>query len=250
MRTLLVEAVLPHKSGITRDAVVNTFVVETPDTWVGDSTDLGDVTIPIAQFYAWTGPSGNTLGYYLSNELSRTADAVTLNVYDISTHLDGSPHGPPIAIDHQTLPNAASVQNLPGEVAVVLTTRAEGWEEAVVERADADIPADAKRDRPKQRHSGRLFLGPFCISALDVDAAPLYISRPINTLRHTIFEAAGQVFDNLAAGGIGWMVWSRKDQVTRNITAFQVDDAWDTQRRRGVRPSFRETRDADAIVWS
>lgn len=39
--------------------------------------------------------------------------------------------------------------------------------------------------------------------------------------------------------GVAWVVWSRKEKVTRSITNLWVDNEWDIQRSRGMRGDSR-----------
>jgi hypothetical protein len=39
--------------------------------------------------------------------------------------------------------------------------------------------------------------------------------------------------------GVAWVIWSRKERVSRSITNLWVDDEWDIQRSRGMRGTTR-----------
>lgn len=89
----------------------------------------------------------------------------------------------------------------------------------------------ADRNVPRQR--GRIYL-PWCAKS-GVTATPL---RPDAATR----TAALGIADGLAALGgvdIDWQVWSETEGVGRKVTNAWVDDEWDTQRRRGLRPTTR-----------
>lgn len=236
---ILVSAHLPHVSGFAEDTFVNNFAVKTAPGWVGDGTDLGEVTFAIAQFWTHTNGGGFQVGDYISPGVSRVSQACRLKVYDLTGHLDGSPHGSPINEDGFTMPAASIGVIQPEEVALVLTLRADGWEEALVETSDGPDAGTAV-DRPRQRFSGRIYVGPFHANANEADAASK--ARPKVELRTVMLDAIEKVQDDLAIGGHTLGVWSRVGQGIVPITHAQVDNAWDTQRRRGVAPTIRTTR--------
>lgn len=118
-------------------------------------------------------------------------------------------------------PNAQAAASLscPSEVAICLSY-------ATVDNPEASTP----------RRRGRIYLGPLRYQEIQSD-------RPTPTLR-------GQVLDfgaGLAQIGTGtaqtWKLYSKTDGQTADIESIWVDDAWDTQRRRGLEPTLRETRD-------
>jgi hypothetical protein len=47
------------------------------------------------------------------------------------------------------------------------------------------------------------------------------------------------IFANLGGVDVDWVVWSRAGQQAHTVTNWFVDDEWDTQRRRGLRPTTR-----------
>jgi hypothetical protein len=47
------------------------------------------------------------------------------------------------------------------------------------------------------------------------------------------------IFENLGATNVDWSVWSERLQARNGVTNVWVDDEWDTQRRRGLRPTAR-----------
>jgi hypothetical protein len=103
----------------------------------------------------------------------------------------------------------------PGEVAICLSyASAPNWESTTA------------------RRRGRLFLGPM---------ASLYVGgpRPIQSFINQTLEL-GQALGVVGAGvGASWMQFSQVDQVATAIATISVDDAWDTQRRRGLSPTNR-----------
>lgn len=92
----------------------------------------------------------------------------------------------------------------------------------------------AERNVPRQR--GRVYIGPFGSDALHtLTAGP---SRPIAGLINAL-AGAGAWLEDEGIGGVNWHVLSPTDGVAREVTGGWVDDAWDTQRRRGEDASGR-----------
>lgn len=238
------QVVIPHKSGFSEDAVVNTFAVSAPG-FVGDNTDLGEVTIPLAQFYTRADGLGQKVGSWLGHGLSRTAGACQIKLFDITAHLNGSPHGSPFATDFFTLPAPGVDTTLPEEVALAITTRADGWQEAAVELPDGP-DAGSEVDRIRQRLSGRIYVGPLTGQAFESDAG--FKARPKTALRDTLLNSLHRTTAELAANGHALIVWSRKNAGWSPVSHLQVDNAFDTQRRRGPDPTVRTTRDIDAAL--
>lgn len=110
-----------------------------------------------------------------------------------------------------------SSQTGPGEVAVCLSYAAsEDWEASVA------------------RRRGRIFLGPLIGSQTNVD-------RPGTTIQADTI-ALGQLLAQPvpASTAYQWMLWSTTDQVGALIRSISFDNAWDTQRRRGLSPTTRQ----------
>lgn len=88
---------------------------------------------------------------------------------------------------------------------------------------------------PQARKRGRVFIGP-----LDDDTNRADNARPFSTAINTIKDAAG---DLLVASNTGfpvpWAVYSRVNDIAYHVDNGWLDDAWDTQRRRGVAPTTR-----------
>lgn len=227
-------------SGLAEDAVVNTYAIRRDLTENGgDVTPVqGSIANALISIYNTT-PAGtdrigstfnNPLANYLSPVLSTNANACSVKLYDISADLSGTPHGSPFYAQAFTLGAPGAGDALPNECSMVLTLEAEGREAAPVENSDGSA-------RPKSRYTGRIFYGPFRTAATSGNGD----GRPSNTLADTIIAAFKAADDALVAlaGVNGFGVWSRTDAVMRRCDFVSVDNAWDTQRRRGNAPSAR-----------
>lgn len=229
---------LENLTGFSEDSIVNTFAINTAPGW-SPITDIGEVTFPLVRFYNHVQNSGSRLSTFIAESISRGALDSVIRLYDVTAALDGSPHGSPVAVDFFTLLENEASFGLPSEVALVLTTRAEGALEAPVEAPDSGDPGTAV-DRPRQRLSGRVFVGPFTVSSANhTDALR---SRPVPILRTTLLDAAEDLKDQLGNSGHLWSVWSRANEQMVEISSVSIDDAWDTMRKRGVPPTTRTSR--------
>lgn len=238
-RITLATVTLPAASGLAKDGVTNNFVLESPDDWP-PSVDLGEVTMPLANFYNHVQATGSAVGHYISRGISRVANGVVMKLYDITDDLGGTPHGSPFATDATTLIAAGHpVPDYPAEVACCLTLRAISWDEQPVERPDGP-DAGTEDDRPRQRHTGRLYIGPL-EAAAGTNGSDGHV-RPSPDLQTTLLDAAEYLAGELAVNGHFLQVWSRKDASVRIVTDVQVDNAFDVQRRRGIAPTVRQTR--------
>lgn len=175
---------------------------------------------------------------YLSFALSRAVLASRLDIYDITTHLDGSNHGSPVSSMMWTLGAEAGPTSMPSEVAYVVTMESAGRADAPVEEPDG-IDPDQLVDRPQQRHTGRIYVGPL---GTNTSVLTNGIARPAPGLGSTVREALSELdfairTVTLDAGHLG--IWSRKDQVIRPVAFVSTDDSFDTQRRRGEGPTAR-----------
>lgn len=214
-------------NGLDEDNVVNNWSIIAATGW-DPAADLLEISGPLDNFY--DGFSGT-----LSNSLARGAASIEMKFYDVTAHLDGSPHGSPVATDLGSLTGAAaSPTDMPSEVAFVVTLRGDGAAEAAVSAPDGPDGGTAL-DRPKQRRTGRLYFGPWTI----VDLTTL--GRPSATLRTGMRNSMATLQTALAANGHSVAVWSRKNASFYELVSVETDDAWDTQRRRGVAPTSRES---------
>jgi hypothetical protein len=239
MPDYLATVTLTHKSGFAEDSFVNTFAIRRP-TVIGTTPSLGDISTALANFYNGSDAGTSPLSSLLGPGISRAPSACPIRIYDITGKLDGSPHGSPIFVDAMTLGLNEQSSAMPEETSLVLTTRGLNWEQAAVESADGPDAGTAV-DRPRQRRSGRIYVGPFtgqAMSVVDSKARPGQITQDAVLTSGVRLKLA---LRDRASGPYRWSVWSRKDAQLYEIEDVQVDNAWDTQRRRGPDPTVRVT---------
>lgn len=223
-------------SGIPDDSVVNSFALDNFDS-AASPGDLSSMTNNLVNFYNAVPPLGAfAVGSYISDAISRVANSAVIRYYDITGLLNGAPHGSPWAVANWTLVAAGGANQLPAEVALCITLEAFGRSDAAVEAPDG-ADSDFLIDRPKQRKTGRIYLGPLSTQASDALGTPC---RPTTTFMDDCLKAIKELNTQVFLDtGSALCVWSRKDANLIDLEAVSVDDAWDIQRRRGASPTGR-----------
>jgi hypothetical protein len=237
MPDVLAQVSLHSTSGLPEDDWVNTFAFSMPSGFESSPTEIANLFGAIEDLYTDT-PVGGTRSImaWLGPDVSRV-NLPTVKLYNLTGHLDGTPHGSPFAEDEfSTAVPAFSDITLPHEVAVAITLRGTGWAEAPIETPDGADPGTAV-DRPRQRKTGRIFIGPLGDDWVAPGGRPGASGLTDLRLAAANFGAAVKTI----ASGARWCVWSRVDTFLYTITDVQTDNAFDTQRRRGVAPTTRTT---------
>lgn len=206
MAIFLFTANFPGLSGLPEDVIVNTFHFE------GGGADPGNVVDMIDDFYITVPTAGgtSTIASYMSND--SVDDTYTIRGYDLS---DPIPRIPVIE-ESRSLVGLGTTEGLPRELAICASyqaTRLSGVNQA--------------------RRRGRLYIGGLG-DAANIDgmvqtAYTTTISRKMSDLR----DAA------IASVSWSWVVYSPTSSSAAVVDNGWVDNAWDVQRRRGVRPTVR-----------
>ena len=85
------------------------------------------------------------------------------------------------------------------------------------------------------RRRGRIYIGPIVGGNTNGRPSPTVLTQVL---------AFGQSLAAVGtAGNTTWKLYSRTDGVSAKIESIWVDDAWDVQRRRGLKPSSRQVQD-------
>jgi len=241
MTVLLASVILPNVNGLPQDRYQNDFVMQGSSV----AAIVAVTNAGIEAFYN-TAYSGHYVGEYLSTAIDRGSGKCSINYYDITTHLDGSPHGSPVATDPFTLNAAAVTTPLPEEVSLCMSFHGAYGTLIETGAVDTAIPSTESArdqgapathtgvDRPRSRLRGRIYVGPLNLQAITT-SNPV---RPTSTARATIALAGGGL---LALTTSPWAVWSRRNATVITTSTGWVDDAFDTQRRRGLKSSTRST---------
>lgn len=236
MPNLLVKTTLNQDTLLNEDKVTNSYAIQgAPDLAAGTLTAVKNA---IVAFHNTVAPGAlNAMADFLSPSLDASANGARIQIYDLTGHEGGAGvMGAPVHDSTWTLVPGVTV-GYPSEVAFAITLEADAINQnvEVADGADADILPD----RPRQRHTGRIYWGPLSSNTGTVDGGCI---RPASNIRDTARLAVDRLDADLfvTAGGAHLGVWSRKDGVVRGVTHVSVDNAFDTQRRRGNKATLRQ----------
>lgn len=205
------QVTFPTDSAIPADYVTNTFHFSTVGA-LPIITDFDNVRDMLADFYS-VAPSagGSALQTFYSQLLASPA---IVKAYALE---DSPPRAPAYESTFAWSPTGTGP--LPAECALVMSFQAA--------RASG---------MPQSRRRNRVYLGPFSSASNGTDG------RPGNT---TILQITRAATDLAAAASSSvnwnWVVWSPTEQQDFQVDNGWVDNAWDTQRRRGPKPTSRTT---------
>jgi hypothetical protein len=209
MSTLLVQHTFNGLSGLPRDRFVNTFHGITLPEPVG--AELEAVADAVLAFYDSTGTG-------LTSYLSPWCAGAGRNV-KIYRMEDPKPRAPIFSKEvTATPPIVTSGTGFPNEVACCLSYKATSESGAVA-----------------ARRRGRIYIGP--LNTATGSITPPGDSRPAPAFVNRLLLSATTTWDALFAAGFIWCIWSVADDAPHAIASFSVDNAFDTQRRRGFKPT-------------
>lgn len=206
-------------NGLAEDISTNTFHFRKP-AGVDYATAAGSIRPVLSHFYnqVATGAT-NKISGYLANGLKTGTNQAEVASYDGSI----PPNTRVPTITQFTLGAPLSGSELPTEVAVCASFKA----------VEAGVA-------PFAQQKGRVYLGPLCLSAGSVSLGAF---RPDGTFLVDITKAMQKLQADIQALGTGydWCVYSPTGNALYVVTSGWVDDAFDIQRRRGVRAASRIT---------
>lgn len=214
---------LERKSGIPADTIQNTFAFATAGG--GTTAEFNAIEAALDSFYN-DEYAGNEINGSLSHALSDAGNRAHIDYYNITGHLDGTPHGAPLETRDFTLSTVGATA-MPQEVAVCLSFR--GNYEADVEFGEGT--------RPRARDRGRIYVGPLATTVANVDGTTgeCYVSE---SFRETLANAGDALRGD---PDTVWCVWSRKNETMIPVVQVWVDNGFDIQRRRGNQATARTT---------
>jgi hypothetical protein len=220
-----VQVLLTPSSGLPEDVRMNTLYFQkavVPFTLA----EFDSVRNEIANFYGSIGPGmTRPLSDYMGEAVIRTASAHVVKYYDLDV-----PGSAPVYVSNFSIPapsglNTAERQALPEECSVCLSYRSDYG--GAVEKSGST--------RPRSRHRGRIYFGPLNASTIEPSFT---LARPKSVMLSNL-RVSAQLRLSTPLPGIEWCQDSPTDGVLRTIIEVSTDDAFDTQRRRGVKPQLR-----------
>lgn len=192
---------------------------------LGTSTNLTYSTVfsKITRFFTSViSPNTQAIGAYMSAVMSRAVNACTIELFDITAHLNGSPAGAPVAIQQFTLPTTVGGGGFPEGCAMLV-----GYRSAY--GTDVEFVPGS---RPRSRDRNRFYLGPLAGAMTSSESGT---NRTIWTPAYLgYFKVA--LSDLQSSAGTSdvptWVQWSRKNASVKPITNMWIEDAPRYQRRR------------------
>lgn len=216
---------LARKSGITADQAMNTFHYTMPSA----TPASGDYTNWITVYASFM----NDMHAYFSNCMLGTPFGLEVQFYPLPANKPppGTGLGPPIFTAKADW-TAPTVQGLPAEVAACLTI-------------DATAPTDSEQGpgntRPAARKRNRKYFGPLAIGTLSTAAQTLEsIFLPAFT-QELVTRGISRLITGMADKGWGLQAFSNVNWATALPNNLTVDNAPDTQRRRGQAPTAKSS---------
>lgn len=229
-------ATLNSVTGLPKDSCVNVLHCTAESSTDGD-IDL--VLEAVRDFYITVnGLQSFSVGSYLSDSLSRGADACSVKAYRTTDFSGETPFGSPVREMSFTMVAAQAGAPFPEEVAAVLSYNADLAGAPVSVVVDPGPPPVTIR--PQKRRRGRMYIGPLqSVAGLETAS----IVRPIAGFRADVVQGfigmAETINDIGTIAHLG--VWSRLDEEVWGAIACHMDNAWDTQRRRGLEATDRSS---------
>lgn len=206
MPTYRLQTSLFDRSGLPRDEYVSSVHVAFPAT--ATTIQLDNCLGAMQNFYT-------AIASYLSPTI-RYADHTS------KAYLLGAPlKSPPVDSRTWTFGVAPGGQALPNEVASCLSFHGS---------VQPGVAAQSWR--------GRIFIGPLNTSCVATGGTNSNMNVAFRT---AVLDAAADMAALLNADG-KWVIASKKLHEVFPVANFSMDDAWDTQRSRGLRPNTREAR--------
>lgn len=196
-----------HDNGLAEDRVVNGWHFWRDQQVVSDFDNVRDM---LKDFYTKPVNAGAWVTNSYPGHLASECQVVA---YDLS---QDKPRAP---VYESTFPSGVGAgSTLPTEVALCFS-----------------FEADKESGELQSRRRNRVYLGPFTNAVLNSGAVSgSFITTIINAGKD--LKAASQ-----ASATWKWRVYSPTDDQSHDIAKIWVDNAWDTQRRRGLKATSRTT---------
>lgn len=198
-----------HVSQLAKDRASNTLYIDTNETGV---TLLEPLATLFHTLFEDTAGGLTSWAQYMSN--AWCAANSTLTMYQL---LDPKPRAPIYNASRATPIGPTASPCLPDEVAACLS-----------------YSAGSVSGIKNARRRGRIYLGPLNTDAMlsTTSQSP----RPTAAFQNSVMGAFSEFSTGVKSLGMSWVQYSPTGGLVTDVTQFWIDDAFDTQRRRGVDP--------------
>lgn len=228
---------LKTASGLPEDEVINTFNFIAGGTPVLDPIALAgaadNIQNALVAFYDTPAPD-LSVSEWLSPLIIRDQTVHELELYAIPAA--GGALGSPVARRTFFLDRTAvDPRPLPSEVAVCVSYH--GNLAGLAEEQPAGPVGPQGDIHPRARRRGRLFIGPLNASASEITN----YGSTVEVSSHTVAVLRAAALRLRDDTNTEWCVWSRTTGALHQVAGGWVDNAFDTQRRRGTKATSRST---------
>jgi hypothetical protein len=196
------------------------------------TSDLNAVATATKGFWNTTPPlSTNPVGYYISSSVARDVNACLIDMYNLNLTDPHHYYGSPVyTLPFTLFATEGTPKPLPNEVAATLSYHS----------AYGSDPEHAGGTRPRASDRGRAYIGPLeWLAANNVVSAGM--AKPV--LDFTFIQTCLASYKRTMATAPppNWLpaVWSRKEQVFKQVTHYAMDNSFDTIRKRGDTPGLK-----------
>ena len=201
-----VQVVMQHSSGLPEDVFINNLYFRNDTVGQSPANFAAAVAGVLDTAYGTSLNGSSALKEFIPNSVI----AVTYKVYDLGEAPPRYPVTEPIAASWV----GEGATKWPQEVALCLSFKGG--------------PA------PKQR--GRIYIGPLVSTAVTSTAVD---PRPSASILTSMGRMAQHLMEQTPLGAMTWVVVSPTYAETTIVTEAWIDDAWDTQRSRGLAATTR-----------
>jgi hypothetical protein len=207
MALIRAQVILPYFTNIPEDVATNTLYFLTTGV-PATGPELAEINDRIIDAYG-------VIDQALASFVSRVGNSAQIKLYDMADPLPRAP----IDTTNFALAAAAESLSMPGEVSVVMSYHA-SYESGV----------------PNARRRGRIYLGPLGRTPIGGGSGSAFPS-----VAGAFIVLVGAMFDILIrnTGDVIWAQYSPTAGEPQAVVGGWVDDAIDTQRRRGNAPTTR-----------
>jgi hypothetical protein len=213
----LAQVRIARTSGLPEDVCINTFHFQTPQPVAVSAAEALSIVTGLEDFYqGLSGTAATTLMAWFSGVVA-TGPAHEIRVYDMNQPM------PRIPVATATLSLTPGSTFLPSEVACCLSYR-----------------TNPVVGIPRARTRGRIYFGPLASTTSDATNTAGDV-RPKALFTQTLRDAGARLKAPLPGTGIEWAVYSKTGLALRPVDVVSVDNAYDTQRRRGAASTSRIT---------
>lgn len=220
-QVLLAKVQIPNLSPVNDPSTMG-FVFESATA--ADYSHVSAITTALIAFFnSIPATATNNIASYLSLSTDHGASHCSITYYDITSHLNGSPHGAPVAAANWGLGGSPTGTPFPEGAAAALSFRADYG-------TDVEFGTGT---RPRARDRNRFYLGPLNSSCAEIDSSTKR-TQFNSTFISNCLAAMFDLSNTHTTGGVSynWRVWSRKNAGVKLITELFMDNRIDYQRRR------------------